>query len=100
MNKFTDRGVNSIVAKYKVFPDPAEMESELVSYLALSRLGLEKKSADYLAGFIHHASDLQNISPGSNIKVAAQIEGMGKRKISQKKHKKNMKGEEQPKLFG
>jgi len=79
---------------------PAELEAEAVSYLVLSRLGLKKKSADYLAGFINHSNDLQNISPGSIIKVAAQIERMGKRKIQQKKHKKNVRDEEQPKLFG
>ncbi len=52
---------------------PEELEAEAVSYLVLNRLGLETKSAEYLAGSI--------------VKVASLIERMGKKAIAPKKHK-------------
>ena len=66
----------------------AELEAEAVSYLVLRRLGLEKKSAEYLAGYIQSPSDLDNVSPDSIAKVASLIERMGKKAIPPKKHKK------------
>jgi len=66
---------------------PEELEAEAVSYLVLNRLGLETKSAEYLAGYIHSQDDLRSISPGSIVKVASLIERMGKKLIAPKKHK-------------
>jgi hypothetical protein len=67
--------------------NPGELEAEAVSYLVLNRLGLETKSAEYLAGYIHSPDDLKNISPGSIVKVASLIERMGRKMIAPKKHK-------------
>jgi hypothetical protein len=69
---------------------PEELEAEAVSYLVLSRLGLETKSAEYLAGYIRSPDDMKNISPGSIVKVASLIERMGKKAIAPKNHKKRV----------
>jgi hypothetical protein len=53
-----------------------EMEAESVSYLVLSRLSLQNKSAEYLAFYDAHPSDLKRVSMDLVLKTATKIEDM------------------------
>ena len=63
-----------------------EMEAESVSYLVLSRLSLQNKSAEYLAFYNAHPTDLKRISMDLILKTATKIENMTLQvyKVSQK----------------
>ena len=51
-----------------------ELEAETVSYLICYKLGLEKRSAEYLAGYIKNEKDLLEFSYETVIKTADKIE--------------------------
>ncbi|MBC7885183.1 MAG: hypothetical protein H7X99_06895 [Saprospiraceae bacterium] len=53
-----------------------EMEAESVSYLVLSRLSLENKSAEYLAFYKAKPADIKRISMDLVLKTASKIEDM------------------------
>lgn len=53
-----------------------ELEAETVCYLICHKLGLEKRSAEYIAGYIKNENDLIQFSYENVIKTADKIEKM------------------------
>ena len=51
-----------------------ELEAETVSYLICKKAGLETRSAEYLAGYIHNEEDLNSFSYETVMKTADKIE--------------------------
>jgi len=60
-----------------------ELEAETISFLICKKLGLETRSAEYLAGYISSKKDLKEFSPELVIKIADKIEEM----FFKKKHR-------------
>jgi hypothetical protein len=52
----------------------AELEAETISFLLCRKLGLETRSAEYLAGYIHNESKLHDFSYELVVKTADKIE--------------------------
>lgn len=57
-----------------------ELEAETVSFLVSKRMGLEPRSAEYLAGYIKNLDDLKSISYETIIKTADKIDEIFLRK--------------------
>ena len=69
--------------------DQYEIEAEAVAYIVCRRAGLTTKSAEYLAGYLSDAGELQHISIDLITKVAGQIEKMGESKLPPRKSKQS-----------
>jgi hypothetical protein len=80
-----------------------EIEAEAVSFLLNARLGLEGSSASYLSTYVKDEGALNKVSLDLIVRVAARIEGFGKRLSEDKmKHVNTNTGHEnvkQPSLF-
>lgn len=64
-----------------------EFEAESVTYLVCARLGIANPSASYLAGYLTANSEVPPISLDCVMKVAGQIEKMGRERLSPRKEK-------------
>lgn len=80
-----------------------EIEAEAVSFLLNARLGLEGSSASYLSTYVKDESSLNKVSLDLIVRVAAKIEGFGKRLSEDKMKHVNANIEhgnaKQPSLF-
>ena len=66
-----------------------EFEAESISYLVCGRAGIATPSDTYLAGYLEKSRFIPQISLDCVLKVAGQIEAMGKRKLPPRKDDKN-----------
>ena len=62
--------------KRKITRSTKELEAETVSYLISTKLGLIKRSEEYMAGYIKNIDDLLQFSYETVIKVADKIDNM------------------------
>jgi hypothetical protein len=65
-----------IPEKRKIPRSTEELEAETVSYLISTKLGLIKRSEEYMAGYIKNIDDLLMFSYETVIKVADKIDNM------------------------
>lgn len=64
------------ISTRKLTQTAEELEAETVSYLVCYKVGLECRSAEYLAGYIKNPSDLVHFSYENVIKTADKIESL------------------------
>lgn len=62
-----------------------EIEAESVSYLVCGRFGLKTKSDEYISQHLFDEKDLQSVSIETIMKIAAQIEKMGRQRLPERK---------------
>lgn len=68
------KGKQMKINKRQLKIETEELEAETVSFLICKKLGLETRSAEYLAGYINSEKDLEEFSYESVIKTADKIE--------------------------
>ena len=66
-----------------------EFEAESVTYLVCTRLGIDKPSAAYLAGYVRHNRDVPDISLECIMKSAGLIEQMGSKALKPREDRKD-----------
>ncbi len=64
-----------------------ELEAEAVSFLLSKKIGLESRSAEYIAGYIKSEDDLLNFSYETVIKTADKIEKLFVRELTTSKNR-------------
>jgi hypothetical protein len=65
-----------------------EFEAESICYLVCGRAGLQTPSDAYLAGYLEKNKTIPHISLDCVLKVAGQIEAMGRRQLAPRKETK------------
>ncbi len=72
--KRTEKGKPYRIEGRKLSRSAEELEAETISFLLCKKLGLETRSAEYIAGYITHENDLLQFSYEQVIKTADRIE--------------------------
>ena len=71
--------------RHEVGKEQCEFEAESISYLVCGRAGVETPSDAYLSEYLEKGREIPNISLDCVLKVAGQIEAMGKRMLKPRK---------------